>query len=206
MGRRLQVGQDECGSGGNSHSGKDPRHPLYVGRGQTWQNSLGWREKLELLLLGSPSPCPPGLYQGLSYSTGTRVGRRGLEKSPLQEMLRKALPHHGLLPFTRLLREGVPVKGSGPASKLAGRGRDRSGGATAQAGRLPATQEWRHQAEEGLAPELQGTRDPEESEANCSEVWPPPATGASVLGGAMFTTTALLPGFLPSQRCLGLRL
>lgn len=157
MGRRLQVGQDECGSGGNSHSGKDPRHPLYVGRGQTWQNSLGWREKLELLLLGSPSPCPPGLYQGLRHSTGTRVGRRGLEKSPLQEMLRKALPHHGLLPFTRLPREGVPVKGSGPASKLAGRGRDRSGGATAQAGRLPATQEWRHQAEEGLAPELPGT-------------------------------------------------
>lgn len=42
-----------------------------------------------------------------------------------------------------------------------------------------------------------GDRDPEESEANCSEVWPPPAAGASVPGGALFTTTAQLPCFLP---------
>ena len=32
------------------------------------------------VLLGSTRPCPPYLYQGLSHSTGTRVGRQGREE------------------------------------------------------------------------------------------------------------------------------
>lgn len=120
--------------------------------------SLGWREKLELPLLGSPSPCPPGLYQGLRHSTGTRVGRQGLEKSPL--------PARDAAEGTASPRPSAfyqAAEGGGSCQRKwacikgirKGQGPVRRG--TAQAGRLPATQEWSHQAEEGLAPELQGT-------------------------------------------------
>lgn len=92
-----------------------------------------------------------------------------MRKSPLQATLRKALPHHCCLPFTRLLREGVPVKGSGPASKPAGRGRDRSGGH--RPSWAPASHPGVETASRGgTSPRATGDRDPEESEAN-AERW-----------------------------------
>lgn len=133
---------------------KDPRHPLYGKR-----TDLGKSPLLELPLLGSPSPCPPGLYQGLRHSTGTRVGRQGFEESP--GLVRCCGRHcfttaFCLLPGCRgrgsCQRKWACIKAS-----RKGQGPVGGEGGTAQAGNLPATQEWRHQAEEVLAPELQGT-------------------------------------------------
>lgn len=132
-GKRPQDGSYRCGTGGDTHSGKRPKASRVCGKG----TDLG---EAGATAAGSPGPCPPGLYQGLKYSTGPGVGRQGRGKSPLPVRDAAPLPRLSLLPLTRAPGEGVPVKGSGPASKRAGRGRGRSG-ATAQAGSLPATQE-----------------------------------------------------------------
>jgi hypothetical protein len=84
---------------------------------------------------GSQVPIPQACTRVWGTALVQGLGDRALRRVLcLQEMLRKALLHHGLLHLTRLLREGVPVKGSGPASKRAGRGRDRSGGAPPKLG------------------------------------------------------------------------
>lgn len=131
---------------------KDPRHPQVCGKGTDLEGGAG----AAAVLLESPGPCPPGLYQGLKNSTGTRVGRQGLGKSPLPagDAAHCLTAAFCLLPG---LREGVPVKGSGPTSKRAGRGRDRSGGPPPKLG----------SCQPPLRGGTAGDRDPEESEANC---------------------------------------
>lgn len=84
--------------------GKDPHHPGMWEGDRPGRKSHCWREELEPPLLGFPGPCPPDLYQGLRHSTGTRVGRQGLEKSPLPGRDAAPLLPHSPLPFTS--REG----------------------------------------------------------------------------------------------------
>lgn len=105
------------------------------------EKSLGWREKLDLLLLGFPSPYPPGLYQGLRHSTGTRVGRQGIEKSPL--------PARDVAESTASPRPSAFNQAEGGGScqrkwaciKASRKGQGQVRRGTAQAGCLPATQE-----------------------------------------------------------------
>jgi hypothetical protein len=57
MRRRPQVVQDGCWSDGNTHLGRDPRHPLYVG--QTW-GKVPWLEgEAGVVAAGVPKSLSP---------------------------------------------------------------------------------------------------------------------------------------------------
>lgn len=81
-------------------------------------------------------------------------------------MLRKALPHHGLLPFTSLLREGFLSKEVGLHQS------EQEGAGTGHRGHRPSWEPASHPGVEtprrgGTSPRVTGNKDPEESEANC---------------------------------------
>lgn len=117
-----------------AREGMERRRGLQGSRGDRPSPCTDWRRagvSLPALPLGTwrcgaPGPCPPCLYQGLQHTTGTRVGRQGRgERKPPRDQ-----PSGSFLPWPR--RAGVPARGSGAASKGAGRGRDRSEGGTAR--------------------------------------------------------------------------
>lgn len=137
MGRRPQAGLDGCGSDGNTHS-KGPKASPVCGK----RTDLGKSPLLELPPLGSPSPCPPGLYQGLRHSTGTRVGRQGLEESPLpvrDAAEGTASPRPSA--FYQAAEGGGSCQRKWACIKASRKGQGPAMGGTAQAGSLPATQE-----------------------------------------------------------------
>lgn len=176
-------------------------------------------------LLVPPGPCPPCLYQGPRHSTGTRVGRqgRGERRAAAASTDGRRLWTGPAAPFyPGPARAGVPARGSGAASKRAGRGRDGSGGGAARSFSLRARptpcwragdperggQRWgskRSREEEGTEPQEGGDGDPRgrglETQRRMEAARAaPPAAGVSVRGGdAVFTTTtAQLPCFLPA--------
>lgn len=129
---------------------KDPRHPQVCGKGTDLEGGAG------AAAAGVPRSLPPRPVPGSEaqhwykgWETGpweeSSVCRRCLTASPWPSA------------FYQPLREGVPVKGSGPTSKQAGRGRDRSGEPPPKLG----------SCQPPLRGGTAGDRDPEESEANC---------------------------------------
>lgn len=118
---RWEEGPRVVGVVGIPTQEKDPRHPQLCGKGTDLEGGAG------AAAAGVPRSLPPRPVPG----SEDQHWYKGWEIGPWEESSAcrrcRTLPHHGLLPFTRPLREGVPVKGSGPTSKQAGRGRDRSG-------------------------------------------------------------------------------
>ena len=117
------------------------------------------------------------------------------------------------------MRAGVPARGSGAASKRAGRGRDGSEGGTPRGSACepapPGAGGWEtprrgtgtqragdSDGGEGKADrrDRTGNRDPE---GDLRPLQEPPPTGVSVRGGATVftTTTGPLPCFLPAVGC-----
>lgn len=153
-----------AGMNGSTHS-EGPRASPVCGK----RTDLGKSPLLELPLLGSPSPCPPGLYQGLRHSTGTRVGRQGLEESPLP--VRCCGRHCFTMAFCLL--PGCRGRGSCQRKwaciKASRKGQGPVGG---KGGHRPSWEPASHPGVEtpsrgGASPRVTGDMDPEESEANC---------------------------------------
>lgn len=179
------------------------------------------------MLLGSPGPCLPVPVPGTKTHTGTRVGRQGHEKRRAAAAAAASgdcvWTGPGAPFYPGLVRAGVPARGSGAASKRAGRGRDGSEGGTPRGSAFepapPGAGGWEPRGgalgrrERGTA---MGTRERQirrdrrrertgngDPEGDLGPLQEPPPAGVSVRGGATVftTTTGPLLCFLPALGC-----